>query len=106
MLLQSRRADEDVEIIDVTRERGCLVVAGPKSRDVLRGLTDADLSSNAFRWMSGQEIAIAGVPTRALRVSYVGELGWDMHCPMKRIGPLYDAVRKAGEAHGIADFGL
>jgi dimethylglycine dehydrogenase len=106
MLLQRRRADEDVEIVDVTRERGCLVVAGPKSRDVLRGLTDADLSSNAFRWMSGQEIAIAGVPTRALRVSYVGELGWELHCPMDRIGTLYDAVRQAGEAHGIADFGL
>ena len=106
MLRQRRKAGEKVEISEVTRERGCLVVAGPRSRDVLRGLTDADLGSNAFRWMSGQEIAVAGVKCRALRVSYVGELGWELHCAMGELKALYDAVRGAGEAHGVADFGL
>ncbi len=105
-LLQGRNDGEDVKVDNVTDERGVLVLAGPRSRDVLSSLTDAPLDNTAFPWLTGQEIEIAGVPVRALRVNYVGELGWELHPRMQDHETLYDAVWKAGEAHGIADFGL
>jgi len=81
-------------------------VAGPKSRDTLSALTDASLANADFRWLSGRQIDVAGVPVRGLRVNYVGSLGWELHCPMDRLKDLYEAVWQAGEAHGIADFGV
>ncbi len=96
---------EGVTITNVTDDYGMLVVAGPKAREVLAPLTDADLTTPAFRWLSGQEISIAGVPVRALRVNYVGELGWELHAPMAALATLYDAIWASGEAHGIANFG-
>ena len=97
---------EAVDIANVTDQRGVLVVAGPRARDLLAGLTDADLGNEAFRWLRGKEIEVAGVPLYALRVNYVGELGWELHCPMDRLEALYDALWAAGQAHGIADFGI
>jgi dimethylglycine dehydrogenase len=91
---------EAVEIANVTDNRGVLVVAGPRARDLLAGLTETDLGNESFRWLRGKEIDYA------LRVNYVGELGWELHCPMDRLEALYDAVWAAGEAHGIADFGV
>jgi dimethylglycine dehydrogenase len=99
-------AGPDVTISNVTDAMGMLVVAGPKSREVLAGLTDTDLSNAAFRWLSAQEITLAGIPVRALRVTYVGELGWEIHAPMADLARLYDAIWAAGEPHGIADFGV
>jgi dimethylglycine dehydrogenase len=75
-LLQGRRDDERLDIANVTDDRGVLVVAGPKARDLLSKLTDTDLSNESFRWLSGKEISVAGVTLRALRINYVGELGW------------------------------
>lgn len=97
---------DDVTITNVTDDYGMLVVAGPKSRTVLAPLTDADLTNASFRWLSGQEITIAGVPVRALRVNYVGELGWELHAPIADLARLYDAIWAEGLAHGIADFGV
>ncbi|WP_264210379.1 FAD-dependent oxidoreductase [Leisingera thetidis] len=99
-------AGNGVTVTNVTDDFGILVVAGPKARDVLQPLTGADLSTPSFRWLSGQEITIAGVALRALRVNYVGELGWELHAPMTRLAELYAAVREAGEPHGISDFGV
>ena len=65
-------------------------------------MTDAGLTNEDFRWLTGQEITVAGVGIRALRVSYVGELGWELHVPMNDLATVYDAVWAAGEAHGIA----
>ncbi|MCP5001956.1 MAG: FAD-dependent oxidoreductase, partial [Hyphomicrobiales bacterium] len=99
-------AGADVTISNVSDDYGMLVVAGPKSREVLAGLTDADLGNAGFRWLSGQEITVAGVQLRALRINYVGELGWELHVPMAQLETLYDAIREAGEPQGIADFGV
>ena len=99
-------AGPDVTITNVTDTFGMLVVAGPKSREVLQGLTAADLSNTAFRWLSAQEITLAGIPVRALRVTYVGELGWELHAPMGQLAHLYAAIWAAGQPHGIADFGV
>ena len=105
VLVQGPRDGLDVTVANVTGDWGVLVLAGPRSRAVLAKLTDAELGNGHFRWLTGREIEAAGIPVRALRVSYVGELGWELHCPMERLAELYDAVWSAGEEHGIADFG-
>ena len=105
-LTRHRRAGEEVEIADVTDDYGVLLVTGPRARDLLARLTDADLGSDAFPWLSAREIEVADVPLRALRVSYAGELGWELHHPIKRMAALYDAVMGAGGDLGVADVGL
>ena len=105
-LVQGQRDGLDVTVTNVTDDWGALVLAGPRSREVLAKLTDAELGNGHFRWLTGREIEAAGIPIRALRVNYVGELGWELHCPMARLADLYDAVWTAGEAFGIADFGV
>ena len=104
-LVQHIAAGEDVEVVDVTDSTGLLAVTGPRARDVLAPLTGADLSNEAFPWLTAARITVAGVPCLALRVSYVGELGWELHCAMDRLAELYDAVVAAGEPHGMVHFG-
>jgi len=73
---------------------------------VLRSCSSADLSNAAFRWLTGRVIEVAGVSgVRALRVNYVGELGWELHVPMKDLPQVFDALMKAGEPYGIRLFG-
>ncbi|MBU6252303.1 MAG: FAD-dependent oxidoreductase [Alphaproteobacteria bacterium] len=105
-MVQSKRADEDVSFHNRTMDLGVLVLSGPKSRDLLATLTDADLSNEGFRWLSGQEIRVAGITLRALRVSYVGELGWELHAPMADLLALYDALWAAGTPYGLTNIGL
>ncbi len=97
--------DEDVNVINRTNDFGALVVAGPKSREVLNQLTDTDLSNESFKWLTGREIQIAGATVRALRVNYVGELGWEIHCRMDDLVSIYEAICNAGQAFDISNFG-
>ena len=97
---------EEVTVSNITDDWGVLVLAGPRSRELLSNITDADLSNENFRWLSAQQIEVAGIDLRALRVNYVGELGWELHVPMNRLELLYDAIWSVGQAFGIADFGL
>jgi dimethylglycine dehydrogenase len=106
VLTQALRADEPVRIENVTQSRGVLVVSGPKSRELLARLTDADLGNEQFPWLRAREITVAGHALRALRVSYVGELGWELHPPMAAMPALYDALWSEGHALGIANYGL
>ena len=105
-LQQGRRPGEQVRVANVTDRRGVLVLAGPRARAVLAKVTDTPLDSSAFRWLSGREIDIAGMPVRALRVNYVGELGWELHPAMEHLEALYDALVEAGAEFGIRNFGL
>ena len=105
-LQQGRRPAEQVHIENVTDRRGVLVLAGPHARAVLSQLTDAPLETSAFRWLTGKEIDIAGMPVRALRVNYVGELGWELHPAMEHMEALYDALMDAGAEFGVRNFGL
>ena len=88
ILTQGVPAGEQVSVSNVTEAFGVLVVAGPKSRDTLAGLSATDLGNEAFPWLSAKEIEMAGVPVRALRVNYVGELGWELHCPLEHLAAL------------------
>ena len=105
-MVQGIRGGEEVTVTNLTEAYGVLVLSGPRSRDVLSQLTETPLTNDSFRWLTGQEVEVAGVPLRALRVSYVGELGWELHAPMEHLPKLYDALMEAGAAHGIADFGV
>ena len=104
-LVQHMLPGEDVTVADVTDVTAILAVTGPRARDVLATCTDADLSSAAFPWLNAREVHVAGVPVTALRVSYVGELGWELHHPIARMPELYDALLAAGEPHGMVHFG-
>jgi dimethylglycine dehydrogenase len=106
MLNHGRLPGEQVTISDVSDDFGCLLVTGPRAREVLAGLTSADLSSAAFPWLSAAEIDVAGVPVRALRVSYAGELGWELHAATAETTGLYKALMEAGAEFGIANFGF
>lgn len=97
---------ERVTIEDVTEEWGCLVLAGPRARDVLVRHTNADLGNSAFPWRSMRAIEVAGVPLRALRLNYVGELGWELFHPAAKSTQLYDALSTTGAPLGVGDFGF
>ena len=95
----------DVVLEDVTERFGTLSLMGPKARDVLAAVTRADVSDKAFPFGHVREIAIAGATVRALRVTYVGELGWELHVPIEATGEVFDALMKAGKVHGIRPVG-
>ncbi len=81
-------------------------MSGPRSRELLSALTDTDLGNEAFPWLRAREMTVAGQPLRALRVSYVGELGWELHAPVASLPALYEAIWNAGRQFGIANYGL
>ncbi|WP_422383866.1 GcvT family protein [Roseibium album] len=82
-----------------------LLVMGPKSRDILQPLTDADLSRDSAPWMSVREITIADAEAIALRVSYIGELGWELHMRSEDLETVYGAIMREGRSEGIVQFG-
>lgn len=104
-LTQHVLENENVAIRDVTNELAILAVSGPRSRDIIQPLTDTDLSNGRFGWLNAKEIKVAGVPCIALRVSYVGELGWELHHPIASMLTLYKALVTSGEPHGLVHFG-
>jgi 4-methylaminobutanoate oxidase (formaldehyde-forming) len=98
---QHARADESVHVADVTSAYACYGLWGPSARAILQPLTTADLSNEAFPYMRSQELAVGNVPCLALRVTYVGELGWELYCPAEFGLTLWDALWEAGRAHGL-----
>ncbi|WP_170346255.1 FAD-dependent oxidoreductase [Ruegeria atlantica] len=103
--LAQQCADEDVQVTALSADWSALSLNGPRSRDVLARCTDADLTNAGFRWLSAQEINIAGHKVWAFRMSYAGELGWELHMPNTACLDVYNALWAAGEAYGITDYG-
>jgi 4-methylaminobutanoate oxidase (formaldehyde-forming) len=95
----------DARLEDVTEAFGTLSLMGPRARDVLSAVTDADVSNAAYPFGHVREIRIAGHVVRALRVTYVGELGWELHVPIAATGEVFDALTAAGKAHDIRPVG-
>ncbi|WP_289036426.1 FAD-dependent oxidoreductase [uncultured Roseibium sp.] len=88
-----RHLPEELTLVDRTRETNSLLVTGPKSRDLLAGPSDADLS---LGWLTHQNATVAGRPALLLRVSFAGELGWEVHASPEDTPAIYDAIRGAG----------
>lgn len=99
------RSEERVELIDVTSAFGVLGVMGPNARTLLGRLTDADLTNRAFPFGTAQRISVGGGTARAVRITYVGELGWELHVPVEQTVTVYDALMRAGQDLGIVNAG-
>jgi glycine cleavage system aminomethyltransferase T/glycine/D-amino acid oxidase-like deaminating enzyme len=94
-------ADGSVVVEDVTSRFACLGLWGPAARDLLQPLTDADLGGSAFPYMRARELSVGVVPCLAVRVTYVGELGWELYCPTEFGRLLWDTIWEAGSGHGL-----
>jgi sarcosine dehydrogenase len=95
----------NAEVVDITASTSVLALMGPRSRDVLAEISNADVSNEAFRFGTSQVITIDGVDVRALRITYVGELGWELHVPIASAGAVYDTLMAAGQRYGIVNGG-
>jgi dimethylglycine dehydrogenase len=98
--------DGSVELQKITTQYGVFVLAGPRARDILQPLTDTDLSSAAFPWLTGKAISVGHAQATALRVNFVGELGWELHHPIEMGTTLFDLLMEAGRAHDLRPFGM
>ena len=103
--LATHRNKADVHVRALSDSWGALSLNGPQSRNVLGAVTDARLDNATFRWLSAQQIIVAGHSVWALRMSYAGELGWELHMPFDAMPAVYTALWQAGQQHGIADYG-
>jgi dimethylglycine dehydrogenase len=106
-LLKRLPTDGSVSLRNITGARGCFVLAGPRARDVMAKLTDVPLDNASFPWLTGQVIE-AGLATDvyALRVNFVGALGWELHFPIEYAHHLFDAIFAAGAEYGIGMAGM
>jgi 4-methylaminobutanoate oxidase (formaldehyde-forming) len=95
----------NAQLVDVTSAYSVLSLMGPNARQILAAMTRADLSNSAFPFGTAQTIGIAGAPVMALRVTYVGELGYELHFPVEYATGVYAALHQAGQAHGLRNAG-
>lgn len=99
--------DTNLSLEDITDANSTLVLAGPKSRDVLAPICDADLSNDSFKWLTMQQVKVAGHSVMALRVNYIGELGWELHVANEATVAVYNALFESAAKAGydLRDFG-
>ena len=98
--------DRSVKFENITNQMGVLVIAGPKSRELLERVSSDDFSNEAFPWLSGKNIKIGSAETLAIRVNFVGELGWEIHSPIEVQNHIFDALMDAGQDLGLKPFGI
>jgi len=95
----------DATLREITTANGVLALMGPRARDVLAAVTNEDVSNAALPYLHGKTLAIAGQQVAALRVTYVGELGYELHVPVAGLAAVYDALMRSGAAHSIRNAG-
>lgn len=95
-------ADGDARLTDVTAAHAVLTLMGPNARAILAAVTEDDVSGEAIPFATCRTVMIAGAPVRALRITYVGELGFELHMPADSAGAVFDALSAAGTEHGLA----
>jgi len=96
----------EVAISNLTERYGTLVLAGPRARELLARVADADVSNASFPWLSARALRIGGAELLALRVSYVGELGYELHVAMEHLAAVHARLVEAGRGLGLRPFGL
>jgi 4-methylaminobutanoate oxidase (formaldehyde-forming) len=106
LIRRERRPGEFVTVTDVTSATTLLTVQGPASRELIGRLTDSDLENSAFPYLSCQQVHVGYAPVLATRVTYVGELGWELHVPTEYAAGVYDDLMSAGADLGIRPVGL
>jgi len=105
-LTKQMPSDGSVRFDQLTNSMGVLVLSGPKSRELMQRVSNADFSNAAFPWLSGQDIDVGLAPCNAIRVNFVGELGWELHHPIEYQNHIFDALMEAGADLGIKPFGI
>ncbi|MEM7462293.1 MAG: FAD-dependent oxidoreductase [Pseudomonadota bacterium] len=103
--LNQNLVGKDVSIRNLSGEWGAMTLNGPQAREILQPNTSAMLDNASFRWLTAQEIEVAGKKLWAFRMSYAGELGWEFHVPREDMLTVYDALWKTGLPLGLADYG-
>jgi 4-methylaminobutanoate oxidase (formaldehyde-forming) len=97
--------DRSVTVNDVTSSKACISLCGPQARNILKQLTRDDISNQGFPYMTCKQITLGYTRVFALRITYVGELGWELHMPMEYALYVYDALREAGKSFGLENVG-
>lgn len=105
-LLHDSQPPAEATITNLTDSHNALMIAGPRSREVLGEVTDHPLDNATFPWLATRQIDIGGINVQALRMSFTGELGWELHFPTEHSVAIYDALSAAGEPLGMVNFGL
>ncbi len=100
-----RPVDDSVTVQDVTSSRCCIGVWGPRARDLVQAVSEQDFSNAAFRYLTAQQVIIGDIPVLALRVTYVGELGWELYAPVEYGQKLWDTLWEAGQPLGVVAAG-
>ena len=95
----------NAQLFDITSSNAVLSLMGPKAREILQAVTRDDVSNAAFKFGTAKRIGIAGCPVLALRITYVGELGWELHLPAEYAISVYNALMEKGKAHGLVNAG-
>jgi len=98
--------DDSVQFTNLTGAIGVLVLAGPKARRIMQKVSRSDFSNEAFRWLTARNILVGKAPVNAMRVNYVGELGWELHHGLEYQNHIFDALFAAGEEFGLQPFGI
>jgi sarcosine oxidase, subunit alpha len=96
----------DVRLTDVTQALSAVNLAGPRAREIMGKLTELDCSAEAFTYLDGKRADVAGVPCLILRIGFVGEVGYEIHCPSAHGQHLWDGLMEAGAEYGMKPFGL
>ncbi len=99
-------SDGSVTFEDITNSMGVLVIAGPKSRELMKLVSNNDFNNEAFPWLTAQNVNIGNYPALAMRVNFVGELGWELHHPIEHQNQIFDLLFKFGNGLGIKPFGI
>ncbi|TDJ27464.1 MAG: FAD-dependent oxidoreductase, partial [Gammaproteobacteria bacterium] len=98
--------DSSVQMINLTSAKGVLVVAGPKSRTLMQRVSDANFENGVFPWLSAKNITVGRAPVTAMRLNYVGELGWELHHDLEFQNQIFAALMTAGADLGLKPFGI
>jgi 4-methylaminobutanoate oxidase (formaldehyde-forming) len=97
--------DSSISVVDVTSAKACITLCGPQTRNILKQLTKDDISNGGFPYMTCKQITIGYTPVFALRITYVGELGYELHMPVEYAPYVYDALWEAGKPLGLINAG-
>ena len=97
--------DHSISVTDMTSAKSCITLCGPQARNILKQLTKDDISNDGFPYMTCKQITLGYAPVLAIRITYVGELGWELHMPVESALYFYDAIWEAGKSFGLVNAG-